>query len=470
MDRKFETLGSRLQLDPNNNLPPNAKSPSAETSPTDKVEPAGNKTVKKTNSSNSATSSTGSINTSSISTTSSTASSSSSCTTQQSQFSIFAANHVPRKTSKSDSSTNQLPSAFKLRSPEPSRKFSLSTLTSNAADRFMQRKSSLQQPQTYHQLPHQAVLPNFMGLFLAEDQQQLISSVEQPAAVTAPPTSGAAKPTGKPESIISNYLQRKASRTGQPTNTSSITNLATGATVFASCSPQPGSKKKYSEPLLPGLLREEFFLTQCLGGALDEANSSLSGLTNESSGEKDAGIAETGEQPPQKSPSHFTSVEFDMIPTIVPHLVSSTINASAASNGRRRTTLGSLIATNRPIGTVTGFRLNDSILEQQTLDTKNTLFPSQHHESHSTHQLSSMANNLYQSNFLHYLPFRRFSKRAQSDGSIGERLVHRFTYSGNRRFTLGTTADNLFQAEGEVDIVFKIPLRLSSAYRFQESF
>lgn len=455
MDRKFESLGSRLQLDPNNNLPQNAKSPSSETSPTDKVEPTG-KAVKKTNSSNSATSSTGSINTSSISTTSST--SSSSCTTQQSQFSIFATNHVPRKTSKSDSSTNQLPSAFKLKSsPEPNRKFSLSTLTSNAADRLMQRKSSLQQPQSYHQLPHQAVLPNFMGLFLAEDQQQLISSGEQTSAA-APPTSvaAAAKPTGKPESIISNYLQRKASRTGQPT--SSITNLATGAAVFATCSPQPGSKKKYSEPLLPGLLREEFFLTQCLGGALDETNPNLSALANESNSNltgEPAKDAETGELPPQKSPSHFTAVEFDMIPTIVPHLVSSTISASAAPNGRRRTTLSSLIATNRPIGTVTGFRLNNSILEQQTLDTKNTLFPSQHHESHSTHQLSSMANNLYnQSNFLHYLPFRRFSKRAQSDGSIGERLVHRFTYSGNRRFTLGTTTDNLFQAEGEVSICF----------------
>lgn len=452
MDRKFEPTGSSLALDPNNNLQlnqssQNAKSPSAETSPIDKIDPAGRE-VKKTNSSNSATSSTGSINTSStssISITSSTTSSSSSCTTQQSQFAIFgAANHVPRKTSKSDSSC-QVPSAFKMRSsPEPNRKFSLSTLTSNAADRLMQRKSSLQQPQSYHQLPHQAVLPNFMGLFLAEDQQQLISSGEpQPAAT---------KTTGKPESIIGNYLQRKASRTGQPSSSiaSSITNLATGTTVFSG--QPPGSKKKYSEPLLPGLLREEFFLTQCLGGALDEANHA--DLANESnSGDAFDGGQLIGSKSPKspKSPSHFAAVEFDMIPTIVPHLVS---NSLAAPNGRRRTTLGSLIAANRQIGSVSGYRLNNSILEQP--DTKNTLFPSQHHESHSTHQLSSMVNN---QSFLHYLPFRRFSKRAQSDGSIGERLVHRFTYSSNRRFTLGTTADNLFQAEGEVLAVFSFSFR-----------
>lgn len=349
-----------------------------------------------------------------------------STSTNQKQINTFNTNHVPRKTSKSDSSCpNQLP----FRNSPEHRKFSLSTLTSNAADRLMQRKSSLQ-PQPYHQFQNQNVLPNFMGLFLAEDQQQLISSEPQSNTTTC------AKVTTKQESI-SNYLQRKTSRTNQQTmNTSSITNLSS----FNS-STLTGNKKKYSEPLLPGLLREELtknlLFTQNLNSTIDDANNTS--LINESVTASCSG----NENVIQLS-------DFDIIPNLVPNLVTNSTASPITNigNGKRRTTLSSLIATNRSIGTVSGYRSNNSLIEQES----RTFLPVQDsHLTQSTNLSTSNMNN--QTNFLHYLPFRRFSKRAQSDPWIGERLIHRLPYTGNRRFTLGTTTDNLFQSEEEVSII-----------------
>ena len=374
--KKSQELPESSRLDLNNNLRKSIK-PRLD-------EEAKEKSINKTSLSNSTTSSTNSVNTSMSSST-------------------VNSNQMLRKTSKSDSSYHNQLSYFKLKTSPEHRKFSLSLLTNTATERLIQRKSSLQPQFSYHhQLPHQTILPNFMGLFLSEDQQQLISNEQ----------------TVKPkQESISSYLQRKASKTNQQINTSSITNLTSLSNVPNSSG---SGKKKNSEPLLPSLLREEFLFTQ-MNALVDDVNLNTS-FPNENENLTTADLTVFD----SISPSNVTNLMANTI------LNSSSTVMNAAGNGKRRTTLSSLIATNKSIGAMQCFRSNNGILEQQD---------------------SSLTNQVNQTNFLNYLPFRR-SKRAQSDPWIGERLIHRLPYTANRRFTLGTTADNLFQSEEEVFVDF----------------
>lgn len=428
MDRKIEPPEPKVQSDNNNNtMKPSSKeslSSSKETSPKDLI-PIVKENVKeltkelidindgmkgsKFSFSSSTTSSSTSI-ASSISITSNSASTMSN---------LFNTNHVPRKASKSDSlCSNQLP--HKLKASPEHRKFSLSQLTSSAADRLMQRKSSLQ-PQTYHQLPHQTVLPNFMGLFLAEDQQ-LISNEKQ---ISNKQTKSNFKLQNTKQESMSNYFQRKSSRLNHQNNNSTA-NLS-----FST--PNVLNRKKNSEPLLPGLLREEFFFIQCnLNAGNDDSN--LQNLINED-------VINEGENEMHLSNDSASNI----MPSLISNTPSSLSSAMNVGSGKRRTALSSLITPNKSIETAQFIGLKSTNLGlQQTQQETSKSSSFLHDTSHESN------NQATQTNFLNYLPFRR-SKRAQSDPWIGERLSHGLSYSGNqRRFTLGTTTDSLFQTEEKV--------------------